>query len=61
MKWANTEERHFVKSLINAYRKEFPTAFRRQRITKKQKKEIKKFQDFVQENLDHLRSTFSID
>ena len=48
MKGCNTEERHIVKSLVNAYRKAFPLAFRRhRRLPKKKRDEMKKFINLV--------------
>ena len=54
MKGCNTEERHIVKSIVNAMKKDFPMAFRRVRMYKKQKKMIKEFMDLYHETFNKL-------
>jgi hypothetical protein len=54
MKGCNTEERHIVKSIVNAMKKDMPMAFRRVRVYKKQKKMIKEFLDLYHECWDKL-------
>jgi len=55
MKGCNTEERHIVKSIVNAMKKDFPMAFRRVRIYKKQKKMMKEYLNLYNEAFDKLR------
>lgn len=43
MKGCNTEERKIVKSMLNAMKKDFPMAFRKERLYKKQRKMIRDF------------------
>lgn len=50
----NTQQRHAVKSFINAYKKAFPYAFRKcRRLPKKKRDEMQKFINYV----DSLRLT----
>ena len=44
----NTEERHAVKSIVNIFRKEFPTAFRHnKKPTKTQRVEMNRFSKII--------------
>lgn len=60
MKGCNTEERHIIKSLVNAYRKAFPSAFRRyRRLPKKKRDEVQKFINLVEWRLDEMHKSIS--